>query len=382
MKKNKLLMYQNLTNIELDAKAKLSKKIYDFYAGGSGDEITLCKNRQDFANFQLVPKILAGVQQSNLQVKIFGKQIELPILAAPMGLQKLAHPQGEIAVAQGLKEVGSIFICSSLSSFSLEEISKETSGILWFQMYVFKDRAITQDLLQRAEKSGYQAIVLTVDVPIMGYRERDQRNQFILPKNIKTANLIPYQSNTKILFSKSSGSSIKVFTDDQFLALTWKDVEWLKSQTKLPIILKGILRGSDAVKAIDYGVDGIIVSNHGGRQLDGVCSSIEALPLIVKQVQSRIPILMDGGIRRGLDVLKALALGCDGVLLGRPIIWGLATAGQEGVVRVLQILQRELRESMILCGYHSIADLKKDAAELLINAARVFKDDQYHDNKN
>jgi isopentenyl diphosphate isomerase/L-lactate dehydrogenase-like FMN-dependent dehydrogenase len=372
MKKNKLLAkYQSLYEIELAAEEKLTKDIYDYYAGGAGDELTLHRNCRAYDRFQLVPQVLSGIQTSDLSVKILGTSLAFPIIGAPMAFQCLGHEDGELATAQALNEMGLVFTCSVLSTISLEEISTKIDGSQWFQIYIFKDREITRDLIRRAESSGYRAIILTVDVPIMGYRERDNRNQFCLPPSIIAANLIKYQGGYKKLSSKSNFSAIKMFTDNQFDAsLTWKDIDWLKSQTTLPIIIKGILRPSDAVKAIDYGADAIIVSNHGGRQLDSTCSTIEVVSLIAKQVKNRIPVLLDGGIRRGSDILKALAMGADSILLGRPLLWGLSLAGAEGVCEVLKILKRELMETMILCGYSSIAELKEDK-ELIIDCDKT-----------
>ena len=353
--------WQNLLEIESAAKTKLKAKVYDFFAGGSGEEMTLGRNRSAYQRFWLVPRVLTGINLVKTETSILGSALSMPIIGAPSAFQCLAHQEGEIAVASALAQMGLIFTCSTLSTISLEEVAKKTSGRQWFQLYIYKDRTITMDLIRRAEQAGYQAIMLTVDVPIMAYRQRDQRNQFCLPKNVGPANLEKYRVGQQILCAKESHSTIKSFTDAAFdEKLTWKDIDWLKSQTKLPVLIKGIIRNSDAIKAIDCGSDAIIISNHGGRQLDGVCSTIEILSSIAETVSNRVPVLLDGGIRSGLDMIKALALGADAVLLGRPLLWGLAVAGESGVMQVLQILKREFIEVMTLCGYESIDALKSD----------------------
>ena len=286
-----------------------------------------------------------------------------------MAFQCLVDPDGEIAIAKALHSKGLAYTCSTMSTISLEEVAENSPGPNWFQLYVYKDRELTLELLRRAEASGYQGIMLTVDVPIMGKRERDWRNQFRLPKNLTAANFV--LDKAKTLSEKTISSSIKAFTDSQFDAsLTWKDVDWLKSKTSLPIILKGIMRPEDAEKAVHHGADVVVVSNHGGRQLDEVPSSIELLPTIANKVNGRIPVLIDGGIRRGVDIVKALALGADCVMIGRPLLWGLALSGEEGVIQVLSILCQELLETMILCGCCSTECLRSDKGLI---ANRSFK---------
>jgi isopentenyl diphosphate isomerase/L-lactate dehydrogenase-like FMN-dependent dehydrogenase len=250
-----------------------------------------------------------------------------------------------------------------MSSKTLEEISQINSGVNFFQLYMQNDQCKTIELVKRAEINGYKAIILTVDVPIMGKRERDIKNKFKLPDSILAANLSNTSNNE--LQKQTNASSVIKFTDSAFKSPNWDDVNWLKSNTKLPIILKGILSPYDAGIAIDTGVDGIVVSNHGGRQLDGVPSSLEVLNSISKKIKNKIPIFFDGGIRRGTDILKALYLGADYILIGRPLIWGLALGGYDGVLNVLETLISELTDAMILTGVKNINEIKNSTPPIL-----------------
>ncbi|CAM4427288.1 MAG: 4-hydroxymandelate oxidase [Legionellaceae bacterium] len=348
----------NLDDFENLAQTILSKDVFEFYAGGAADEITLERNKNAFTEISLIPSILKDTTFSNTKVNMLGIELETPIMGAPTAFQCLVDPMGEIAIAQALREEGLAAIISTMATTSLEEVVSVSQCPSWFQLYMYKDRSISLNLIKRAENAGYKGIVLTVDVPIMGKRERDIRNQFCLPPHIYPKN---FQENLANLSYKTPGSTIKNYTDRQFdRSLSWKDIEWLKTQLSIPLILKGIMRPDDAVKALDYGADAIIVSNHGGRQLDGVPSSIELLSDIAEKIAGKFPILIDGGIRRGTDILKAIALGASCVLIGRPLLWGLAANGKQGVVDMLKILKEEFLEAMILCSYQQIKDVQED----------------------
>lgn len=345
----------NVDDYQKLASQKLSKEVFDFCYGGSHNEISLKRNCQVFDEIFLLPQVLTGISTVKTRRSLLGFDLAMPLLSAPMAFQGLLNSEGEIALSQALSSFGLISIISTMSSYSLEQIMLQAGDLTWFQLYIFKDRTLTKELIARAVKTGCKAIVLTVDVPVMATRVRDIRNCFKLPAEIFPQN---FQRLQQSLRESTHSSAVKNFTNAQFeSSLTWKDVEWLKNQTDLPIILKGIINPQDAIKAKTYGIDGIIVSNHGGRQLDGVASSIEILPQIVKKIKGEIAVLIDGGIRRGSDILKALLLGADAVLIGRPLLWGLAVNGCQGVKNILNILKEELIESMILMGISELESL-------------------------
>jgi 4-hydroxymandelate oxidase len=347
----------NLFEYESLAKTHLSQMALDYYNSGAGDELTLQDNRAAFDRYRLRPRMLIDVSQRDLTTTILGQSLSMPILIAPMAFQCLAHREGEVATAKAAQEIGAAMVLSTLSTKSIEEVANERKNIpQWFQLYIHKDRSLTRNLVERAEKSGFSALCLTVDAPLLGRRERDRHNQFTLPSGMELANLTAIKD---LAIPETVGESglFTYFAQQIDPSITWGDLEWLRSQTQLPILLKGILRGDDAKKAVEYGVQGIIVSNHGGRQLDGAIASLDALPEIVKTVGDRIEILIDGGIRRGTDILKALALGAKAVLVGRPILWGLAVSGEAGVRHVLELLRDELDLAMALSGCPSLRDI-------------------------
>lgn len=352
----------NLFEYESLATQHLSPMARDYYASGAWDEITLRDNRAAFERYKLRPRMLVDVSQRDLSTTILGNRIEMPILIAPMAFQCLAHPEGELATARIAAKLKTVMVLSTLATKSLEEVSsvreKGNANISpqWFQLYVHKDRGLTKALIQRAHAAGYQAICLTVDAPILGRREKDKRNQFVLPPGMELANLamlkdleIPYKSGESGLFT--------YFLEQVNPATTWRDLEWLQSLSPLPLVVKGILRGDDARKAVECGAKAVIVSNHGGRQLDGAIASIDALSEVVAEVGSEIEVLVDGGIRRGTDILKALALGAKAVLLGRPILWGLSIGGEAGIQHVLELLRDELDSAIALSGCAKLQDI-------------------------
>lgn len=342
--------------------------VYDYYKSGADDEITLKENRKDFTKIKLIPRVLIDVKDLNTTTFVLGHKIAFPIIVAPTAMQKMiqiSNSEGEISTAKATNKMNTIMILSTSSTTSMEDVSKEmTSGLLWYQLYVTKDRILTQNMIKRAEKSGYKAICVTVDAPILGNRESDHKNQFKLPSHLNMPNVtrLDGMEDTK------TGSGLNNFFSTQFdQTLNWTDIDWIKKQTKLPIVLKGIVSYEDTVLAIQHKVDAIVVSNHGGRQLDTCISTIQALPMVIKATKdykSNIEVYMDGGIRRGTDVIKALALGAKAVLIGRPILWGLAANGEKGVEDVLKILRKEFESALTLCGCRTLSD---------INSSLIYK---------
>ncbi|BCL79368.1 alpha-hydroxy-acid oxidizing enzyme [Ktedonobacteria bacterium brp13] len=331
----------NVFDYETLAKERMNPAYWDYYAGGSDDEVTLRDNQRDFARIRLRPRMLVDVRQCNTSTSVQGLPISMPILVAPTAMHCLAHSEGECATAQGAGAVDTLMIASTSATRTLEEIAQAASGPLWFQLYIYYSLDVAAGLVRRAERAGYQAIVLTVDLPAMGNRERSRRHGVPMPPPpLVRANFVGIGQE-----------------DIGQVAVTWETIDWLRTITSLPVLIKGILTAEDAQLAIAHGVSGIIVSNHGGRQLDGVVTSIEALPEIVEAVAGRCEVYMDGGIRRGTDIFKALALGARAVLVGRPIIWGLAADGARGVQQVLSILHTELELAMKLAGCPTLASI-------------------------
>ncbi|WP_425571423.1 alpha-hydroxy acid oxidase [Phytohabitans rumicis] len=343
-----------LDDVEAAARRVLPAGIRDYVAGGSGAELTLRANRSAFDSVCLVPRILAGAGGCDLATRLLGTDLAMPVGVAPMAYQRLAHPDGELGLARAAREAGAVYVASMLSSYPIEEIAA-TGAAVWFQLYWLHDRRLVCDLLERAEEAGCRAIVLTVDVPRMGRRLRDMRSGFALPDGIVAANL-PAAAGAAAGQRQARGSALMVHTRDAFdPALSWLEVDWLRRRTRLPLVLKGILHPDDAVRAVQLGVDAVVVSNHGGRQLDGAVSSVAALPAVRAAVGDRCELLLDSGVRGGLDVLRALALGASGVLLGRPAMWGLAAGGEDGARRVLDLLRTELEDAMTLAGCADVA---------------------------
>jgi 4-hydroxymandelate oxidase len=340
------------------ARERMERSAYDYYAGGSGDERTLAANSAAFDANMLRPRVLVDVSRIDVSTAVLGQPIDFPVLLAPTAFNRLAHPDGELAAARAARACGTIMIGSTLSTCALEEVSGACGGGLWFQVYVYKDRAMTQELIARAEACGYRALVLTADTPLLGRRYRDVRNSFALPPGISMRNFEAAMSNAG---RWGVHSSFSAYVHDLFDAtLTWDAVSWLRAQTRLPVLIKGVLTAEDARIATENGIDGVIVSNHGGRQLDGAVPSIQALPEVAGAVGGRADVLMDGGVRRGTDVLKALALGARAVCIGRPYLWALAAAGEEGVRDLLGMLRDELTLAMALSGKPDIASIDRE----------------------
>ena len=342
----------NLREWEMLAKELLPQATYDYYAGGAGDEITVRENEQAWAGLRLRPRVFVDVSTCETATTILGQSVAFPLLTAPCAYNQLAHPDGELAVARATAAAGVIQTLSTMASYSIEEVAAASVGGRWFQLYCHRDREITKALVERAEAAGFAALCLTVDVPATGNRERDIRNNFQVPANIPVANLEQY------LPVGAGAMALHHYASKQFDAsLTWESLAWLRSITRLPIVVKGVLTAEDALLAIQHGVTGIVVSNHGGRQLDSVVTTCDALPEIAAAVQGQAEVYVDGGIRRGTDILKALALGARAVLIGRPYLWALAVSGEAGVAQILQHLHDDLKLSMALAGCPKLSDI-------------------------
>ena len=348
----------NLHEYEILARENLPEMVYDYYARGADDESTLQENRKAWGRVRFRPRVLVNVSERDLSTTVMGQPVSMPVLTAPAAFNALAHPDGELAVARAAAAAGVVDVVSTLSTFSMEEIAEVSRGTRWFQLYCYRDRGITRMLVERAEAAGYAALCLTVDAPVFGRREQDIRNRFHLPLGLTMKNLA--SSGLGELNASGNESALQRYIADQLDAgLTWEVLDWLRSVTNLPLLVKGILAAEDAVIAAECGANGVIVSNHGGRQLDGGLSTCEALPGVVDAVEGSIEVLVDGGIRRGTDVLRALAMGARAVLIGRPYLWGLAVNGESGVSHMLQLLRTELSTSMALAGCPAIGSIDR-----------------------
>jgi 4-hydroxymandelate oxidase len=349
----------NLFDLEQLAREKLPRIACDYFASGAWDEVTLRENRAAFERIRIRYRVLVDVSKRDLSLTLFGQKIALPILIAPTAFHRLAHPDGELATVRAAGAAGAIMVLSSLSTTSVEEVAAAASGPLWFQLYINKDRGFTRDLVARVERAGCQALMVTVDTPEWGCRERDVRNGFHLPPGLSAVNLVPSNECGEVLSHRGAGLG-QAFGWMLDASLSWPDLDWLCSLTRMPVLVKGVCRGDDARLAIQHGARGIVVSNHGGRQLDTAPATIEVLPEVADAVAGDVPILLDGGVRRGTDIVKALALGACAVQVGRPILWGLAVGGQEGVELALNLLRRELDLAMALTGCTDVKAVAKD----------------------
>jgi len=330
----------SLFDFEGEAQKRISHGAWERISGGAADEITLRWNHEAYEHIRLKPRALVDVSKLDTRLTLWGQELPFPILLAPTGAQKFVHPEGELAAVRGAAAAKAIYVISSSASMRVEDIAKAAAGPVWFQLYVQRDRGFTRDLVQKAEDAGCRALCVTVDSPTQGARNREYRATGELPVR-ELPNL-----------------QGKDYLDP---TLTWKDIDWLRSFARRPVLLKGILNPDDAATAVKAGVAGIIVSNHGARNLDTVPATIEALPLVAERVAGRLPVLVDGGVRRGTDVLKALALGAAAVQIGRPYLWGLGLAGADGVARVVEILRREFELAMMLAGRPSLASIDRSA---------------------
>lgn len=340
------------------ARERMSDQAWAYLAGGAADELTLADNRAAFERLRLRGRVLQDLRGGNTRLRLFGQDFDHPVFLAPVAYQKLAHPEGELASVLAASALRAGMVVSTQASVELEAIAAQAQSPLWFQLYIQPDRDFTAALIRRAESAGYQALVLTVDAPVNGVRNREQRAGFALPAGVEAVNL----RGMRPLQAQADPDASSLLLGGPLLAVapTWSDLAWLREQTRLPILLKGIMSAADAERAMVAEVDGLIVSNHGGRTLDGLPATIEVLPEVAAVVQGRVPLLLDGGIRRGSDILKALALGANAVLVGRPYVFGLATAGAVGVAHVLQLLRAELEVAMALTGCADLASIGPD----------------------
>jgi 4-hydroxymandelate oxidase len=347
----------NIADYARAARCKLSKDVCDYYEGGALDEITLAENTTGWERLKLHYRILAGVGTRDTSSTVLGQPVSMPIAVAPTAFHRLACDEGELATARAAKAAGTLFILSALSNTAMEAVFAEAASPRWFQLYIYKDREITLELVRRAEAAGAEAIVLTVDAPGLGTRERDTRNRFRLPDGLAVENLAPLGKGQ---LPEGQGSGLAAYVRENFKAdIGFDDLDWLCGSTRLPVVVKGVCRGDDACRAAEYGAKAVVVSNHGGRQLDTAPATCEVLPHVVDAAGDLCEIYVDGGIRRGSDVLKAIALGARAVLVGRPVLWGLCVAGEQGATDVLSILRRELDEAMLLCGCTKLSDVSR-----------------------
>lgn len=366
----------NIDDLRLHAKRRLPKSVFEFIDGGAHDEITLRNNNYDFRNFKFVPRVLTDISHRNQEVDLFGQRYSTPLVLGPIGLAGLVRREGENHAAMAAANQNVPFCPSSMSTCSIEEIAKKTSARQWFQLYVLRDRGITREFIRRAKETHCSVLVVTVDTKLLGARERDIRNGFVVPPKFTLSTLFDFLIHIRWLFDVGLGRKIKYrnfdntsvnansvmsiteFIKEQWdVSINWDDIAWFKEQWGGPVVIKGILSPEDARIAESIGADGVIVSNHGGRQLDGAISSISALAKIKASVSEDYPLILDGGIRRGSDVVKAIALGTKACMLGRPWLYGLASGGQDGVERCIEILKAEIDLTLGLLGVTQLNDL-------------------------
>jgi 4-hydroxymandelate oxidase len=336
----------SLPELEEHARRWLPSVTYEYVASGAADEHTVRWNREAYDRIRLRPRVLRDIANVDTRVTLFGAELPFPFLLAPVAYHRAIHPEGELATAAGAGAAGATWVVSTATTTPLDEIARAATAPLWFQLYMQPDREVNRDLVRLAESVGCAAMCLTVDTPVLGARDRQTRAKFGLPPGVTA----PYMA-------QRGGRAI---TDiHRSVVVTWKDVEWLRAESRLPLLLKGVLTAEDAERAVACGADGVVVSNHGGRNLDTLPASVDALPEVAARVGGRVPILMDGGVRRGTDVLKAIALGASAVLVGRPYCYGLGLAGAAGVTRAVEILRSEVEMAMQLTGRRTVAEIDR-----------------------
>ncbi len=364
----------NIARLRQEARRRLPRVIFDFVDGGAEDEITLARNRTGFLRHRIWPRPLGAAFEPETRTTLFGDPLAVPLLIAPTGLTGLLWPGGEVLLARAAAARGCIYTLSTAASCPVEEVAAAAPGRVWFQLYLLRDRGLTRELLQRARAAGCRVLVLTTDTPVLGRRERDLANGFTIPprRDLRTALdllsrpgwLLRHRLRPdRVTFAHFVGRDdrrgvLELAAHVQAMfepRLGWSEVAWVRENWSGPMLLKGVLHPAEAERAVALGIDGIIVSNHGGRQLDRCPGSIEALPEIARRLEGRVPLVLDGGVRRGVDILTALALGASACMLGRPALWGLACGGEAGATRALALLQEELARAMTLCGVREIA---------------------------
>lgn len=348
----------DLEALERSAREALPGPVYDMIAGGAEEELTLRANVEAWSRIWLRPRVLRAVENVSTGCEVLGTHVSAPILVAPMGFHRLVHPEGEVATAAGAAASGILNVVSTRATATIEEIAAAASGApWWFQVYILRDRAWTAELVARAVEAGCRALMFTVDVPILGRRRRDERNRFSLPPGVQMANLGEHLPVEAAQLSTYAGA-------EQEPVLRLEDIGWLRGLADIPVVVKGILRSDDAEACVEAGAAGVVVSNHGGRQMDGAVPTAVALPEVVDAVRDRAEVYVDGGIRGGNDVLKALAMGADAVMVGRPIFWGLALDGADGVTSLLDGLRKELERALTLCQVTSVSEIGPDTVML------------------
>lgn len=355
--------FVNLRELEELARDHVPEQAYDYIRGGAGDELTLAGNETAYQAWRLVHRALVDVSDRTTRTTVLGRSVDLPVLVAPTAFHKLVHPEGETATAEGADRAGTLMVASTLSTTPLETIAEASGGPKWFQLYIYEDRELTRSLVQRAEAAGYEALVVTVDSPVWGKRERDIRNGFSLPDDLGLANF-PDLDQESLPEPAGGGDALAAYVEQQLdPSLTWGDIAWLQDFTDLPVVVKGIVAPEDARLAAEHGCAGVVVSNHGGRQLDAGIPTLHALPGVVDaidEIGGDVEVYVDGGIRRGTDVLIALCLGARAVLMGRPILWALALDGADGVARALGLLGDEVDNALALAGVPSPAQASRE----------------------
>ena len=346
-----------LADYEPCARERLPHMVYEYIAGGAGDEITLRANREAFDRILLRPRVLIDVSSIDTRVTLFGREHGAPILLAPCAYMKLIRPDGECEAVRGANAAGVSLVASTAASTSLEDMAAVAEQPIWFQLYTSSDRDFTRRLLERVQEAGCEVLCITVDAPVRGLRDRDSRCLFRLPSGMERPNFRDFTPEARSGNARAEGRGI--YSPNLDPRITWKEMEWIKSFVKIPVVLKGILTGDDARRAAESGMDGVIVSNHGARTIDTTPASMDALPEVVAALGGRIPVLVDSGVRRGTDVLKAIALGASAVLIGRPFLYGLALEGAEGVRKVVETLHREIEMALAVCGRTSVREIDR-----------------------
>ncbi|KAL6996224.1 hydroxyacylglutathione hydrolase glo4 [Sarracenia purpurea var. burkii] len=345
----------NVNEFQELARQALPKMYFDFYNGGAEDQYTLRQNVEAFHRITISPRILVDVSRIDMSTTILGYHTSAPIMIAPTAMHKLAHPEGEVATARAAAACNTIMALSFPSTCTVEEVASSCHAVRFFQIHVCKRRDVTAMLVQKAERNGFKAIILTVDTPRFGRREADIKNRMVVPQ------LKNFEGLLSIEVVLDKGSNLEAFAAGTLNpSLCWMDIQWLRSFTSLPILVKGVLTSEDAIKAVEVGVAGIVVSNHGARQLDYSPATITVLEEVVRAVGGKVPVILDGGVRRGTDIFKALALGAQAVMIGRPVIYGLAAKGEYGVQRVIEMLKDELELTMALSGCPTVKDVTRN----------------------
>jgi isopentenyl diphosphate isomerase/L-lactate dehydrogenase-like FMN-dependent dehydrogenase len=359
------------------ARRRLPRMVFDFCDGAAEDEVTLRQNEAAFAELAFLPRPLFDTTTRDQSVELFGQKLALPVIIGPTGLSGMLWPRGEVEAARAAARAGTVYIMSHGSTVPIEDLARELPGLLWFQNFMYRDRGLTRSFAERAQAAGYRALLLPIDNQVLGQRERDLRSGFVVPPRVDwrsvldVARALPWalrMARAPLTFANYvTAEKRDIVSLAAYVAglldptLNWRDVDWLRGIWRGPLLLKGVLHPEEAKAALDHGIDGVIVSNHGGRQLDGAVASIRALPAVADALAGRIPVLIDGGLRRGSDVVKALALGATACLIGRPHLWGLAVAGEAGVAWVLEIFRRDIDRVLALGGWDGIAQVNREA---------------------